>query len=134
MDFINLVYVDDALFGSFDVKIGILKKAKDNILDVFADISRFRQCGGIDDSKGDVEELSERTGDECFAGACGAKEQNIGLIILKLFIFLLVVHHPLIVVIDGDGNYSLGSLLPDDILIEFRFNLFRFEVGDHQGN
>src|SRR5262245_3044503 len=58
-DFVDLVYVDDSPLGFFDVVVRSLQKAKNDIFNILADISRLSQAGGIGDGKGNLQKTSQ---------------------------------------------------------------------------
>ena len=44
---VDFIDVDDARLGALDVEIGSLKQLQKNVFDVFADVARLGQRGGI---------------------------------------------------------------------------------------
>ena len=106
--------------------IGRLDKAEDDVFDVFADISRFREGGRIGDRKGHIEDARKGAGEEGFPRACGAEEHDVGFAVLD-FPFGADRADPLIVVVDGDRDGLFRSILADHIFVEPFFDLFWLE-------
>ncbi len=76
-DFVELVDIDDASLGGFDIEVGSLEQFQEQVLDIFADIARFGQGRGIADGEGDLEHPGHGLGEERFARAGGADEEDV---------------------------------------------------------
>ena len=61
-DLVDFVDVNDADLGPLHVVIGILQQPQDDILDIFAHIAGFGECGRIGDAKWDIENFGQRLG------------------------------------------------------------------------
>ena len=107
-----------------DVSIGGLQQLQDNIFDVLANVARFGEGGGIDDSKRHIEHARKRLSEKSLAGAGGPDEQNVGLRQFDIA-GLAIQENPLVVVINGDGKLLFGFVLADDVPIEKGFDLRR---------
>jgi hypothetical protein len=58
-DFIDLVYINDSTLGFLNVVVCSLQKAKNDIFNILANISRLSQAGGIGDGKGNLKKTSQ---------------------------------------------------------------------------
>ncbi len=79
-DLVDLVDVDDAALRGFQIVVGVLKKLQEDVFDVFTDVAGFGERGGVADREGDVEDAGEGFGEERFAAAGGADEQDVALV------------------------------------------------------
>src|SRR5437762_2143677 len=59
-DLIDLVDINDADLRSFDVIIGILQESQNNVFNIFADITGFRQGRRVGDTKGYIQNPRQR--------------------------------------------------------------------------
>ena len=121
-DLVDLVDVDDAGFGALDVVVGGLDQLEQNVLDVLADVSGFRQCGGVGDREWDIEHLGQRLREIGLAAAGGSKHQDVGLGQLDglgaRIAHLLLRLNALVVVVNGDSQRALSGVLTDYIALE----------------
>ncbi len=122
-DFVNLVNIDDALLRAGDVAICGLQQLEDDVLNILADVAGFSERGCIDNRKGNVEHLGQGVREKGFAGACGADEQDVGLGELNFIVAHAIHLDALVVVVDGHGEFLLGLLLADDIIVEVALDL-----------
>ncbi len=100
-DFIDFVDVDDAALGGFDVHVGGLDDAQQDVLHILADIARFGERGRVGDGEWHIQDTRQRLRQQRLAAACGTNQQDVALLQ-----FDLVAHaclDPLVVVVDGDG-------------------------------
>src|SRR5262249_37128480 len=98
-DLVDFVDVDDALLRLLHVAIGGLQQFQNNIFNVLAYVTRFRQGGRINDGEGYVQHARKSLRQECLAGAGWADQQNVGLAQLDVA-RLLVQKNPFVMVID----------------------------------
>lgn len=120
-DFVDLIDVDDAALGLFDVEVGRLEEAKNDVFDVFTNVAGFGQGGGIDDAERDVEDAGERLGEESLSGAGGAEEEDVGFFDFYIDEFViedLVLTKALVVIVNCNGEDFFGLFLADDVVIE----------------
>ena len=121
-DLVDLVDVDDARLGLLDVVVGGLDELEQDVLDVLADVAGLGEGGGVGDGERHVEHAGERLGEVRLAAAGGADEQDVGLRQLDAVVLAApgggLRLHPLVVVVDGDGQRLLGGVLPDDVAAE----------------
>ena len=87
-DLVDLIDVDDAVLGARDVVVGGLEEAEDDVFDIFPDIARFGQSGGVGNGEGDVEDARQGFGDEGFSRAGGAEEEHVRFAELDLALFM----------------------------------------------
>jgi len=59
-DLVDFVDIDDAALGTLDVEIGRLQQLENDVLDVLADIARFRQGRRVGHGKGNIENARQR--------------------------------------------------------------------------
>ena len=83
-DLVDLIDVNDADLGLFDIEIGGLKQAQDNVFDVFADISGFGQSRGVGNAERHVEHPCQGPGDKGLAGPGGADQQDVAFFDLHI--------------------------------------------------
>src|SRR5271156_6028349 len=121
---VDLVYVYDALLGSLDVAICSLQQLQDDIFDVFADVARFGECGGVNNGERHIEHARQRLRQKRFARAGGPDQQDVRLGKFH-FARLLVQENALVVVVNRYREFFLGLVLADYIAIEKRFDLGR---------
>ena len=127
-DLVDLVDVDDALFGLLDVVVGGLDELEQDVLDVLADVAGLGQRGGVGDGERDVEAAGQGLREVGLAAAGGADQQDVGLGDLDVVVVAAVGEaaalgrvaglDPLVVVVDGDGEGTLGGLLADDVFLQ----------------
>ena len=130
-DLVDLVDVDDPGLGLLDVVVGGLDQLQQDVLDVLADVAGLGERRRVGDGEGDVEDAGEGLGEQRLAAAGRAEQQDVGLLQLgELGVRLLPGHlYALVVVVDRDGQRSLGALLADDVLVEDRVDLLRLGQG-----
>ena len=126
-DLVDLVDIDDAGLGAFDVEVGRLDEPEQDVLDIFTDIARFRQGRGVGHRKGDVQGPGQRLCQHRFTDTGGAEEQDVAL--LEFDVRLVAAEDALVVVVDRDRQSDLRALLTDDIFVQGRFDLLRFRQG-----
>src|SRR6266853_673980 len=118
-DLVNFVDINDARLSAAYVAFGRLQKFEDDILDVLADVTGLGQRGGVHDREGHIEHAGQGLRQECLAGSGRTDQQNVRLGELHAIAGALAVHvNALVMVVDGDGKFFLGLLLPDDVLVE----------------
>src|SRR5207244_2729594 len=95
-DLVDLINVDDARLRAFDVSAGVLDEAKDNVLDVLADVACFGKGRRIDDRERYAEQPGQRLCEKGLPGSGRTDQKDVGL--LKLDVgFLLRQLDPLVV-------------------------------------
>ena len=116
-DLVDLIYIDDAGLGAFDVAAGVLNQSKDDVFNVFADVAGFRQRCRVDDREGHAQQSRQRLGKERLAGSGRADQEDVGF--LEFDVGLLSRQlDALVVVVYGDGQLLLRFVLTDDVLVE----------------
>ena len=130
-DLVDFVDIDDAALGRLDVEIGGVQQLEEQVLDVLADVAGFGQGGGVADGEGDVEDLGEGAGQQGFAAAGRADQEDVALVDLDVAVAFIAEAEPFVVVVDGDRQDLLGAVLADDVLIELLLDRARGrDVGD----
>ena len=66
-DFVDFIDVNDTTLGGFEVEVGVLQEAEQEVFDVFADVAGLGDGGRVADCEGDIEEAGERLGEKRFA-------------------------------------------------------------------
>jgi hypothetical protein len=123
-DLIDFVYIDDARLSALDVATGVLDQTKDNVFDVFTNISRLGQRRGVHDGERDAQQARQRLRQEGFARPRRSNQQDVRF--LQFDVGLLPRQlNPLVVVVYGDRKLLLRFILADDVLIEKTFDLRR---------
>ena len=123
-DLVQLVDVDDALLGQFLVFAGGLVELQQDVLHVLADVAGFGQGGGVGHGERHVQDLGQGLGQQRLAGAGRPDQQDVALADVDLG-QVLVVADALVVVVDGHGQFLLGRVLGDDVLVELALDLGR---------
>jgi hypothetical protein len=102
---------------ALDITIGRLQKFKDDVLDVFADVTGFGQRRGIDDSEGNAEHPRERLRQQGLAGTGGPDQNDIGFLDFDVGT-TAGQFDALVMLIDSDSQLLLGFFLPDHVFIK----------------
>src|SRR5438067_2176180 len=137
-DLVDFVDVDDAARRLLHVVVGRVQQVLDDVLDVLADVARFGQRGGVGDGERDIEKARQRLRQQRLARAGWAEQEDVRFLQLNVAVALLPRGlHPrtlaggllrvdaLVVVVDGDGEDLLGTLLTDHVVVEERLDLHR---------
>src|SRR5262249_48209521 len=124
-DLVDLVDVHDAAFRPLDVVIGRLQQPQNDVLDVLADVARFRQRRGVGDRERNAEHLGERLRQQRLAGAGGADHEDVRLLQLDVARSAAAGLDPLVVVVHRHRQHLLGALLADHVLVEDGLDLGR---------
>ena len=113
-DLVDLVDVDNALFGLLDVAVGLLDEAQEDVLHVLTHVTSLGQRGRVHDREGHVEEAGEAARQVCLTRARGAQQEDVGLGAQHvLSVAGLARAHALVVVIHGHRQGALGTVLAD---------------------
>ena len=123
-DLVDFVDIDDAALGPLDIVVGRLQQLEDDVLDVFAHITRFGQRGGVGHGEGHIQDARQGLGQQRLAAAGGADQHDVGFGQLDIAILAGRVD-ALVVVVDGDGEHLLGVALADDIIVQDLENFLR---------
>ena len=124
-DFVDLVDEDDAPLGSLHIIVGHLEQSGEDALHVLTHISGLGEDGGIDDGEGNVEKFGYRACEQCLSRTGAPHHDDIALLYLHP-IGIVGLLESFVVVVNGNGEITLGLILPDDILVEIVFYLFGF--------
>ena len=78
-DLVDLVDVDDAGLGAFDVPVGRLDELEEDVFHVLAHVARLGQRRGVRDREGDVEYPGQRLRQVGLTRPRRADHQDVGL-------------------------------------------------------
>ena len=127
-DLVDLVDVDDAGLGLLDVVVGGLDQLEEDVLDVFADVARLGERGGVGDRERHLEQPGERLREQRLAAAGGADQQDVRLLQLDVGIAVGPGLHPLVVVVDRDRQDLLRLVLTDHVVVQVVVDLTRLRA------
>ena len=116
-DLVDFVDVQNTALGRFDVEIGRVQQFQQQVLHVFAHVAGFGQRGGVADGKRHVQNPGQRAGQQRFARAGGAEQQDVRLVDFNVG-RLGAERQPLVMAVHRDGQHFLGVLLADHVLVE----------------
>ena len=77
---INLININDANLSFLHIVICRLQQTYQNIFNIIADITRFRQRRRITDRKGNIQFFGQNPGQQCLARTSRPDQQNIALL------------------------------------------------------
>jgi hypothetical protein len=123
-DLVDLVDVNNALLGALHIAAGILQELQNDIFNIFANISCFRQGGGIGNGKRHFQHAGQGLGQQGLARARRPNQQDIGF--GQLHVAANARQNvALVVVVNGHGKLLLGFILAHHVLVEKRLDLRR---------
>ena len=76
-DLVDLIDIDDAVFGSFDIIVTYLQQTGQDTLHIFAYIARLGEYRSIHDRKRHIQKLSDGLSEQGFAGTCLADHDDV---------------------------------------------------------
>src|SRR5205807_754907 len=79
-DLVDLININNAALSAFDVVIGVLQQAQNDVLDIFADVAGLGKSSGIGDGEGHIEDLGKSAGEQGLAGTRRANHQDIAFL------------------------------------------------------
>src|SRR5687768_813303 len=124
-DLVDLVDVNDPALALGDIEVAGLQEPDENVLHVFADISRFGQRRGVGDREGNVEDPREGPGEKRLAHSRRADQENVRLVELHIIVLERRGVDSLVVIVDRYRQRFLGLLLPDHVLVQNVLDLLR---------
>ena len=122
-DLVDLIDVNDAALGRFQVEIGGVQQLEQDVLDVLAHVAGLGQGGGVADGEGNVQDAGQRPGQQGLAAAGRPDQEDVGLVELDVGLGILAVDQPLVMIVHGDRQHLLGSLLADHVGVELLLDL-----------
>ena len=122
-DLIDLVDIDDAAFGAFDVVIRCLEQLEDDVFHILSDIPGFGERRRIGEGEGDVQILGQGLGQQRFPGARRAHHQDVAFLEFHVVDVLFLGRDAFVVIMDRHGENFFGPFLSDDVLIEVMLDL-----------
>ena len=123
-DLVDFVDVDDAALGPLDIVVRRLKELQDDVLDVFTDITGFRQRRRVCHRKRHVDDTGKRLRQIGLAATGRTNKKNVGFGQFDFIVFRCV-GQPFVVVVHRDRENTLGMVLTDDIIIENSHDFLR---------
>src|SRR6185437_1467126 len=109
--------LQERLLRALDIVVGSLQQLQDDVLDVLADIARFRQRGGVGHRERHVDDARQGLRQQGLARAGRADQQDVRLGELDVVV-LGAVRQALVVVVDGDREDALRVVLADHVVVE----------------
>ena len=61
-DFVDFIDVHDPAFGTLDIIVRCLKELENDVFNIFSDVARFREGGGVGQGEGHVQEFGQGLG------------------------------------------------------------------------
>ena len=113
---VYLINIDYSKLCPLDIIIGSLYKLEQNVLNILAHITCLRERCRIRYTEWNVDYLGQGLSQQCLSRARRAEHYDIALLELDIIVFLC--RHPLVVIVNGYGQYLLGFFLPYNILIQ----------------
>ena len=122
-DFVDFVDVDDAALGLLHIHIRLLQQPQQDVFHVFAHVARLGEAGGIGYGEGHVEHFGQGLGQQGFAAAGGADEQDVRLVqprggLVGFTLAIALPGQPFVVVVDRYREVLLGRVLAHHLAIE----------------
>ena len=134
-DLVDLVDVDNATLGAFDVVVGRLEQLEDDVFHILTDIPRLGQRGRVGHRERNVENPRQCLRQQGLAGAGRPAQQDVRFRQLDVIV-LRRVTESLVVVVHRDGQDALGLVLANHIIVEDRPDFLGRRhpiLGLHQG-
>ena len=134
-DLVQFIDVDDAVLGTVHIPISRLDQPEEDILHILADVSGLGERSGVAYGEWDVQSAGQGFGQEGFAAAGGADEQDIGLLEFDIRTgALMSVPDALEVIVDRDAEnlfrlnlaHYIGVQVGVDLPRRQRFGWFEF--------
>ena len=123
---VDLVDIDDAYLGAFDVEISRRDELQQDVLHVLAHIARFGKRSGIGDGEGNLQRASKRLRKQGLARARGTEKHDVALGELHIaFIGLLAKADALVMVVHRYRKRTLGRILTHHMLAQSFVKLMR---------
>ena len=116
-DLVDLVNEDDAGLGAWDVEVGGLQQAQQDVFHVLAHVAGFGEGRGIGNAEGHVEDAGQGAGDLALAHAGRSQQQDVALVQFELVV-RRAGRHALVVVVDGNRDDLFGAVLANHVVAE----------------
>ena len=95
-----------------------MKQLQQQVFDVFADVAGFGERRRIADGERDLQVARQSPREQRFSTTGRTDQHDVRLFNFDILVVRLVVHQPLVMVVDGDGEYAFGLRLTDDVFVE----------------
>ena len=103
-----------------------MQQLLNDVLNVFAHVAGFGQRGGVGHHKRHIERACQGLGQQGLARTRGSDQQDIAFCQFDIVFFGGVfMAQALVMVVNRDGQRSLGRLLANDVTVQGRFDLSR---------
>ena len=122
-DLVDLIHKDNPPLCLLDVVVRRGEKLGYETLDIIPDIPSLCKRRSVCNGKRHIEKSRQGLDQISFTGACRAKHKDIGL--FDLYIVHCIRHHPLVMVINRNGDDLLRLFLPDHIIVKLCLDLVR---------
>ena len=116
-NFIDLIDVYNALLCALNIIVAGLQKLEQNVFNILADITRFRECGCIRNGKRNVKHLCKRFRKQGFAAAGRSEHDDIALAEFGIRLCFLGIN-AFVVVIYRNSKCALCMILADNVIVE----------------
>ena len=123
-DLVDLVDIDDSALSQFDVKICGAEQLQNQVLDVFADVTRFGERRRVPNCERHVERFRKGLRQERLSASRGAQQKDVRLPQLDV-VDIGKRTDSFIMVVYGDGKGLLRVVLTDDVVVQFLQQLAR---------
>ena len=120
-DFIDFVDINNPLFRFCRIVFTVLQQALNDIFNVFAHITGFRQSCCVRHGKRYVQHTRHRFRQQSFTAAGRTDKQNITFTQFHIIGFMRRTH-PFVMVINRYRQHFFGIILPDDIIVQMCAN------------
>uniref|UniRef100_A0A0N4ZZK6 RIH_assoc domain-containing protein n=1 Tax=Parastrongyloides trichosuri TaxID=131310 RepID=A0A0N4ZZK6_PARTI len=124
-DLVDFVDVDNAHLGLFHVVVALLQQFLNDVLDIFTDITRFGQRGGIGNGERHIQQTREGFGEQGLTRARRSDQQDVALAELDIVVLLVTLVQALVVVVHRYGQDFFRALLTNDVLVQDAADFFR---------
>ena len=105
-----------------------MQQLEDDVFDIFTDVARFGESGRVGDRERHFENPRQRLGKQRLARAGRTDQQDVRLLQFDIAVAVLLRHEDaLVVVVDGDSEFLLRLILPDDVLIKPLLDILRLK-------
>ena len=110
------------------VHVGFLEEPQKNVFNVFSDVARFGEGGGVSYRKGNIEHLGQGLSEQCFPATRWTNEKDVALVQTRGGFFRLSFPIPLpsktfVVVVHRYRHHLFGCVLTNHLLVEKTFDL-----------
>ena len=117
-DLVDLIDVNDSLHAAVTVPSGRLQQFENDVFDIFSNIARLGQGGGVHNGKGNRKHAGQCLSQQGLARSGGSNQQHITLGQLNILMPLAAQLDPLVVIVNGNAQLLLADVLTDHVLLK----------------